>query len=197
MLAALTLPYSVVKCAALSPTCCSIARRSFRSSSSRPLSSAILKTRLSTPVWVSFSASMRASSSGPMSETVARTGWPCALPSPNTSHSVVGQASGSGGGMPRSFSTAAILGDSAAGLADAGQVALHVGHEHRHAEAAEVLGQRLQRDRLAGAGGAGDQPVAVGQRGQQVAFDVAVAGDEDRVGHGGLSGRVAKSRMPV
>ena len=51
-----------------------------------------------------------------------------------------------------------------AGLADAGQVALDVGHEHRHADAAEVLGQRLQRDRLAGAGGAGDQAVAVGQR---------------------------------
>ena len=75
------------------------------------------------------------------------------------------------------------LGGDAAGLADAGQVALDVGHEHRHAEAAEVLGQRLQRDRLAGAGGAGDQAVAVGQRRQQVAFDVAVAGDEDRVGH--------------
>jgi hypothetical protein len=34
---------------------------------------------------------MRPSSSGPMSDTVARTGWPC---SPNTSHSVVGQALG-------------------------------------------------------------------------------------------------------
>jgi hypothetical protein len=75
------------------------------------------------------------------------------------------------------------LGRHAAGLADAGEVALDVGHEHRHAEFAEVLGQRLQRDRLAGASGAGDQPVAVGQGGQQVAFDIAVAGDEDRVGH--------------
>ena len=47
---------------------------------------------------------MRASSSGPMSVTVARTGWPC---SPNTSHNVVGQALGSGGSSLRSFSTAA------------------------------------------------------------------------------------------
>ncbi len=50
---------------------------------------------------------MRPSSSGPMSETVARTGWPC---SPNTSHSVVGQASGvRQAARPRSFSTAASL----------------------------------------------------------------------------------------
>ena len=135
-LAALTLPYSVVNCLALSPTCCSMARRSFRSSSSRPLSSAILKTMLSTPAWVSLSASMRASSSGPMSETVARTGWPC---SPNTSHSVTGQASGAGGSQAAfGFSTAATLAGDAAGLADAGQVALDVGHEHRHADAAEA-----------------------------------------------------------
>jgi hypothetical protein len=92
-LAALMLPYSVVNCLALSPTYCSMARRSFRSSSSRPLSSAILNTRLSTPACVSLRLSMRASSSGPMSDTVARTGWPC---SPNTSHSVAGQASGLG-----------------------------------------------------------------------------------------------------
>ena len=76
MLAALTLPYSVWNWAALSPTCCSIARRSFRSSSSRPLSSAILNTSCSTPCWISLRSSMRASSSGPMSLTVARTGWP-------------------------------------------------------------------------------------------------------------------------
>jgi len=34
----------------------------------------------------------------------------------------------------------------------------------------------LQRDGLAGAGGAGDQAVAVGQRGQQQALGVGVAG---------------------
>jgi len=84
-----TLPYSVVNCFAFSPTKASMVRRSFRSSSSRPLSSATLNTRLSTPLWVSFRSSMRESSKGPMSETVARTGWPA---SPNGSHSVTGQA---------------------------------------------------------------------------------------------------------
>ena len=49
---------------------------------------------------------MRASSKGPMSDTVARTGWPC---SPNTSHRVTGQAAGSGRGRPRSCTTWAIL----------------------------------------------------------------------------------------
>ena len=74
MLAGLMLPYWVLNCAALSPTNCSIARRSFRSSSSRPLSSAILNASVSTPSCVSFRFSSRASSSGPMSLTVARTG---------------------------------------------------------------------------------------------------------------------------
>jgi len=106
-LAALMLPYSVVNCAAFSPTYCSAARRSFMSRMCRPLSSQILNTRLSTPAWVSLSASMRVSSSGPMSLTVARTGWPAA---PNTSHSVAGQVRGSGVGRPRSFSTAASFG---------------------------------------------------------------------------------------
>ena len=78
MLAGLTLPYSVWNWAALSPMCCSIARRSLRSSSSRPLSSAILKTSCNTPCWISLRSSIRAISSGPMSLTVARTGWPCA-----------------------------------------------------------------------------------------------------------------------
>ena len=55
----------------------------------------------------------------------------------------------------------------AAGLGDAGEVAFHVGHEHRHADRGEALRQRLQRDGLAGAGGAGDQAVAVGERRQE------------------------------
>ena len=105
-LAALTLPYCVVNCLAFSPTKLSMLRRSFRSSSSSPLSSAILNTRLSTPVCVSFKSSMRDSSSGPMSLMVARTGWPC---SPNTSHRVTGQLVGSGRGRPRSFRMSAIL----------------------------------------------------------------------------------------
>ena len=46
---------------------------------------------------------------------------------------------------------------------DAGEVALDVGGEHRHAGGREALGQHLQRHRLAGAGGAGDEAVAVGE----------------------------------
>ena len=57
----------LVLLAALSPTCCSIARRSLRSSSSSPWSSAILKTRVSTPAWVSLRLRMRPRSSGPIS----------------------------------------------------------------------------------------------------------------------------------
>ena len=46
-------------------------------------------------------------------------------------------------------------------LADAGEVALHVGHEAGHAGLAEGFGQHLQGDGLAGTGGAGDEAVAV------------------------------------
>jgi hypothetical protein len=49
---------------------------------------------------------MRPSSNGPMSETVARTGWPC---SPNTSHKVTGQAMDSGVSSARSLRMAAIF----------------------------------------------------------------------------------------
>ena len=83
-----TLPYCVRSCAALSPTNCSKARKSFRSSNSSRLSSATLKASASTPSWVSFRLSSRAINNGPMSETVARMGWPC---SPQTSHNVTGQ----------------------------------------------------------------------------------------------------------
>ena len=75
---------------------------------------------------------MRASSSGPMSVTVARTGWPC---SPNTSQSVAGQARGRGGSQAALLQHRGQLVADRAGLADAGQVALHVGHEDRHADA--------------------------------------------------------------
>src|SRR6266481_5998404 len=89
-LAAETFPYGVLNWSALSATYCNIARRSLRSRRSNPLSSAILKTMLSTPACVSFKSSNRLSSSGPISETVARTGCPC---SPNTSQKTTGLAS--------------------------------------------------------------------------------------------------------
>jgi hypothetical protein len=46
-------------------------------------------------------------------------------------------------------------------LGHAGQIALDVGHEHRHAGRGQLLGDPLQRLGLAGAGGAGDQAVPV------------------------------------
>ena len=73
------------------------------------------------------------------------------------------------------------LGEAVLGRAlgrDAGEVALDVGGEHRHAGIGEALGQHLQRDGLAGAGGAGDQAVAVGELELQV-FGLDAAAEED------------------
>ena len=47
--------------------------------------------------------------------------------------------------------------------ADARKVALHVGAEHRHAGIRKALGEDLQRHRLAGAGRAGHEAVAVAE----------------------------------
>src|SRR3546814_13480448 len=56
-----------------------------------------------------------------------------------------------------------------AGLADARKIALDVGHHRGDAVSGEPLRQDLKRDGLAGACGAGDQPVAIGERQQQIA----------------------------
>jgi hypothetical protein len=53
------------------------------------------------------------------------------------------------------------------GLRNAREVALDVGHKHRNAQARKAFRQGLQGDGLAGAGGAGDQAVAVGFVGPQ------------------------------
>jgi len=50
-----------------------------------------------------------------------------------------------------------------AGSTEAAQVALDVGSEHCHTGVAEGFGQALQGHGFTGAGGAGDQAVAVGQ----------------------------------
>src|SRR6185369_9042511 len=60
-------------------------------------------------------------------------------------------------------------------LRHAGEVALGVGEEHRHAQAREALGEHSQRYRFAGAGGAGDHAVAVAVARMQVNFAIAFA----------------------
>src|SRR6476620_1897610 len=67
------------------------ARRSFMSISVKPFSSATRNATLRTPSCTSFRSSIRASNNGPISVTVARTGWPC---SPNTSQNTVENWSG-------------------------------------------------------------------------------------------------------
>ena len=92
--------------------------------------------------------------------------------------------------MPRVLRRARrILGLFCARLADAGEVALDVGGEDRHADAAEGFGDDLEGDGLAGAGGAGDQAVAIGERGQQheVGFGVGLLCDQHRLGHSSIS----------
>jgi len=63
-------------------------------------------------------------------------------------------------------------------LADAGQVTLDIGHEHRHANARESLGQCLKGYSLAGAGRAGDQPVSIGQARKQKTLRCAIFGNQ-------------------
>jgi hypothetical protein len=70
------------------------------------------------------------------------------------------------------------LGRGAAGLADAGEIAFHVREEHGHTLRAEILGQDLQRDRLARPGRAGDQPVAIGHLGQEMKVDLGLAHED-------------------
>jgi hypothetical protein len=76
------------------------------------------------------------------------------------------------------------LGVAATGLGEPREVALHVGHEHRHADRGEGLREGLQRDGLAGAGRAGDQAVAVRHPWQQTELGLAALCHEQRREHG-------------
>ena len=76
------------------------------------------------------------------------------------------------------------LGDIAS-LADAGQVALHVRAEDRNAGVGEALGHDLQGHGLAGAGGAGHDPMTVGALEQQV-FSGPLEGLAEEEGGGGV-----------
>ena len=68
------------------------------------------------------------------------------------------------------------------GHGDAGQVALDVGEQHRHAGRRELLGDELQRLGLAGAGRAGDEAVPIHHRERQAYLRVGDGGpvDHDR-----------------
>ncbi len=82
-----TLPYLVIRDLPRWPMSLAIERRSLRSSSGMFSSAATRNRMLSTPSCVSLSSISRESSSGPISCTVARIGWPC---SPNRSQNTVG-----------------------------------------------------------------------------------------------------------
>jgi hypothetical protein len=56
-------------------------------------------------------------------------------------------------------------------LRQAGEIALHIGEEHRRSGLGEPFREALQRDSLAAAGGAGNQPVAIAERQQQITID--------------------------
>ena len=76
------------------------------------------------------------------------------------------------------------------GAGEAGQVALDVGHEDRDAGLGQLAGEELERLRLAGAGRAGDEAVAVEHRQGdldarvvgQLAVEHRAADDEARLG---------------
>ena len=78
------------------------------------------------------------------------------------------------------------LGLGLAGHRHAGQVTLDVGREHRHAEVGKTFGEDLQRDRLAGAGGARHQAVPVGV-GAKDGLRVLALADQDSALHARLS----------
>ena len=89
------------------------------------------------------------------------------------------------------------LGAHLAWLGDAGEIPLHIGHEHRHADGRELFGQALQGDGLAGAGGTGDEAVTVAQRRQQHGLEGVVLADQQGgkgVGHRRLRKGMGRKR---
>ena len=71
-------------------------------------------------------------------------------------------------------------------LTDAGQIAFGISQKDRHAGRRQLLGDALQGHGLAGAGGTGNQSMAIGELRQQDKFDLAALGDGQDMAHGGV-----------
>ena len=124
---------------------------------------------LSTPSCASVSSIIRASSSGPISLTVVRTGWPLCAEQIPEDHRVAAVGEVGHADLRRALDQRLVrLRRRVAGPRQPGDVALHVLDDDRDAGRGQPLGENLQRHGLAGAGRAGDQPVAVGVAQQQV-----------------------------
>ena len=121
---------------------------------------------------------------GPRSEIVARTGMPRR---PNTSHSTTGLARHAGSATPvaasRSFSFAVNDPAAASPVKSPLTSARNTGTPMRR----EMIGEHLQRDRLAGSRRAGDQAVAVGDGGTEEDVGAAAgAGDRKGLSHAAI-----------
>ena len=138
-----------------------VAARSLRSSSGRSLSSQYLKISDRIEVWVSLRSRTLPSSSGPNEWTVART---CAPSLPDSDRNSTGWPAGSNVQPSDVDALDDLRVGRVARRGEPGQVALDVGDEDRHAGLRELAREQLEGLGLAGAGGAGDQPVAVEHR---------------------------------
>ncbi len=169
--AADTLPYSVVNSFAFSPTYCSIARRSFRSSSSRPCSSAILNTSVQhARLGLVQIQHPRQQQRPHVRDRRAHRMALLAEDVPERDRAAAGTR------HPRCRASRAAPSASAFRLPGCARPerspftsAMNTGTPMRR----EPFGEHLQGDGLAGAGGAGDQAVPVGERRQQAQFGLA------------------------
>ena len=87
------------------------------------------------------------------------------------------------------------LGRCRPGRGHAREIAFDVGQEHGNAELREMVGEDLKADRLAGAGGAGDQPVPVAHaRDERDVVAVGGPRDDEWLGHGRHRSRSKRER---
>src|SRR5262249_18111543 len=136
-----------------------MACRSFRSSNSNPLSSAILKTKRQH----SRLGVIQIQQAGEKQRPHLRDGSPhrVALFSEYVPESSRIGLKGKVAQL-KLFHAIGKLRVVLARLADAGEVAFHIGRKYRNADAAEILSHHLQRDSFSRASGPGHEPVPVG-----------------------------------